>query len=228
METPKTLSKFQPQGQYLADMDGEAIRKTFVQIARSGVGLAPPAPTFLDLCYPFDTVDHQRLMASSQHACALTIAGWMRCAGCKHPLLDRPYWQRNDAFSRLEVVARGYEGCWGGHDGEFTEGDAVLIGTDVPYDAPQRAKIIARWGTPGHAMLVERIEADGTLHTIDGGRGPIVRTRRSVSKDAQGRVWVSTLGAPTRRVWGTIRVEKLKFDPETEWRLPVGPGYPGL
>jgi hypothetical protein len=227
---PVRRSKFAPQGQYLSDMggDGEGIRETFVQIARSGVGLVPTSPTYLDLCYPFDSVDHQLLMAASQHLCALTIAGWMRCAGCRHPLLELPYWRRNDAFSRLEVIARSYEGCWGGHDGDFSEGDIVLIGTDVPFNAPHRAKIIAAWGTPGHAMLVELVKPDGTMLTIDGGRGPVTRTRRTVKKDDQGRVWVETLGAPKRRVWGTIRVEKLRFDPEVEWCLPVGPGYPGL
>jgi len=232
---------FEPQGQYLAGSSPEDIRKTFVQIARSGVGLSPASGIYLGLCYPGDTVKHQRTMAASQEMCALTVAGWMRCAGCRHHLLAPPYWGRNDAFTRIEVIARSYKPsedipvenrpkpCWGGHDSDFDEGDIVIIGTDVPYDSPQRSKIIQQWGTPGHATLVEKIgPKDGTMVTIDGGRGPVKRTNRSFHRDAQGRLWVESAGAPMRRVWGVVRVGLLEFDPEAEWYLPKGPGYPGL
>lgn len=224
------LPGLDPQGQYLHDMTPEDRRTTFVQIARSSVGMHGPTMPYLNLLYPGDRIQHQRIMVQSQHGCALGCAGWIRCGGCFHPVLSPPYHGRTDAFSRLEVLARGYEGCWGGHDGEFDEGDILMIGTDVPRDFPNRAKTIAAWGTPGHAMLVEKIEDKGdgklVIHTIDAGRGPIERKTRRVEKDNRGRVWVT--GLRKRRIWGSIRVANLGFDPHEQWCLPKGPNYPGL
>lgn len=217
---------FEPQGQYLADMSPSDIRKTFVQIGRACLQLKTPKIEYLNLCYPDDSYKKQIVMATSQHACALTMGGIVRAAGCLDPILLGPYSGRNNAFTRLETMARQH-GAWGEHDSEFEEGDIVVVGTDVPRDAPHRAKIISQWGTPGHMCLVEKIDEDGKhMTTIDGGRGPIHRTRRTFYKDDQGRMWVT--GFTTRRVWGVVHVANLKFNSDVEWSMPKGPNYPGL
>jgi len=221
----------EPQGQYLADMSGEHRRTTSIQIARSLEGIAPSTQLYRDVCYPGDTLEHQTLLAKAQTVCSLLVGGWMRLLGCAHPLLDPEYWGRTDAHSRIEQVARDSgDGCWGGHDGEFVGGDAIMIGTDVPRDAPGRSKIIAQWGTPGHAAIVlnVKVQDDQTMlvTTLDGGRSPFTVKTRTMTVDSRGRKWLH--GWTTRRVWGSIRVDKLKIDPDRQWYLPKGPKYPGL
>lgn len=212
----------QPQGQYLSGSAETSIRTTFLQIARALVGTRDTEPVVLDLCYPFDSPDRQRTMGAAQTKCSLLCAGIARCGAVRHKLLEGPYWGRNNAHSRIEQIARDH-GAWLGHDASPAPGCFLMIGTDVPLDAPGRAKIISQWGTPGHAAVVESVEADH-ITTIDGGRGPIVRTRRKLVRMGS-QLWVSDM--TMRRVWGVIDPAKFKFDPAEQWCLPRGAGYPG-
>jgi hypothetical protein len=219
-------ANFESQGQYLSDASDADVRKTFVQIARSCLDLKTSSRLYQDLCYPDDKRKQQAVLAAAQHGCGLTMAGVIRCGGCLDEMIMGPYAGRSDAFTRVEVMAKRH-GAWAGHDAEFEEGEIVIVGTDVPRDAPRRTQIIAQWGTPGHMFLVEQMDNQTRkLVSIDGGREPIHRTDRTFKKDDQGRLWVT--GFTKRRVWGVVRVAKLKFDPLVEWCMPKGPNYPGL
>lgn len=199
-------------------------RTTMVQIARSTVGIKYHTQLYNDVLYFGDKPENQKLMAAAQSPCSLLVAGLMRMAGERHPLITTPYVGRNDAHSRIEQVARD-DGAWGGHDGPFEPGDFLMIGTDVPVDMLGRAKIIMKWGTPGHALTVLDVDGD-KLTSLDGNRGRFEIKQRRIDR-VRDQVWiVDEMGR--RRVWGSILTGKLKFDPEAEWCLPKGPNYPGL
>lgn len=213
---------FEPMGQYLGEgWDEDQIRICSVQIAKEMVGLGPDSQLYRDMCWPGDTPLHQRKMAQSQSACALLAGGVMRCLGCRHRLLQPPYYGRRDAMSRIIQVAVD-QGAWDGADSMPEAGDITIIGTDVPRNHPDYAQIVRTWGTPGHALivtnrLVSAAASTMLLHSVDGGRGPVEEKERRVAKFGS-EVWLR--GWTTRRIYGVIRVGRLDIPDDVAWCLP--------
>jgi hypothetical protein len=230
-EWPNNL--FQSQGQYLHDMTEDQRTETVLQIARSLVGSRDTEQPMLTVCYTFDSPSHRQAMAKAQNKCSLTMAGIMRCAGISHELINGPYWGRTDAHSRLESLARASDSngnghAWLGHDAMPRRGLVLLIGTDVAHDTPGRRKILATWGSPGHACIVEKVDGE-VVHTIDAGRGPVHRDKRTIVRIGE-QVWIKdTAGLrTTRRVYGAIDVGQIRFyEDGAEWVLPIGASFPG-
>lgn len=215
---------FEPQGQWLASgWSDDKIRVTSVQIAAELVGVGPTKQLYLDACYPGDSPHHAVQLAASQSVCALLAACILRCLGCRHHLLEPPYYGRNDAMSRLETVARDSD-AWEGPDALPEAGDIAIIGTDASRSDPDYERIIRTWGTPGHALIctnrvLDRKSGNMMVESVDGGRGPIQEKSRRIRKSGSGEIWLA--GWTTRRVYGVIRVGKLSIDPDAEWCMPV-------
>jgi len=209
-------------GQYLGDgCPKEMVQRSSVEIATRLVGLGPGSQVYRDACWPGDTLQHQMEMEKSQSACALVAACVARCLGDKHRLLKPPYYGRYDAFSRIEQIARD-EDAWDVADSLPVPGDIVLMGTDVPKDHPNRMEIIRTWGTPGHAWICTEVEIDRDsgqtiFHSVDGGRRFIKKTSRKL-RCIGNTNWLEDW--TTRRIWGVMRVGKLKLDPDAQWCIP--------
>lgn len=213
---------FKPMGQYLGEgWTEEQIRVCSVQIATELVGLGPGNQIYRDACWPGDSLHHQIAMEKSQSACALVAACVLRCLGCRHPILEPPYYGRIDAMSRLEQIARDLD-AWDGADSLPEAGDIAIVGTDAPKDHPDYAKIIKTWGSPTHAFictnkLVDRVAGQTVFHSVDGGRGVIQEKERRL-RCFGNENWVA--GWTTRRFYGVIRVGKLKIPDEVQWYMP--------
>lgn len=209
-------------GQYLGDgCSADMIQTSSVEIAERLVGFGPGDQTYRDACWPGDTLQHQKEMERSQSACALVGGCVGRCLGDRHRLFKPPYYGRQDAFSRIQQVASD-EGAWDGADSLPERGDIVMMGTDVPKDHPQRQEIIKTWGTPGHVAICTKIEIDRDkgqtiFHFVDGGRGPIKKSTRRL-RCFGNQNWLADW--TTRRIWGVMRVARLKLDPDQEWCIP--------
>lgn len=209
-------------GQYLGEgWDGSKLEISSVQTAIALVGLGPQDQTYRDACWPGDTPEHQQAMARAQSACALLAACILRCLGCRHELLKPPYYGRNDAMSRLQQIAVD-DDAWEGRDTMPDAGDIAIIGTDAPRNDPNRSQIIKTWGTPGHALIVtNRIVDPSTgsiiIKSVDGGRGPVTEQSRQVKRYGQ-EIWLS--GWTTRRIYGVIKVGRLKIPQGVQWHIP--------
>lgn len=213
---------FKPMGQYLGEgWTEEQIKVCSVQVATELVGIGPGSQLYRDACWPGDVQYHQLLMEKAQSACALVAACVLRCLGCRHPLLMPPYYGRNDAMSRLEQVARDLD-AWDGADSLPNAGDIAIIGTDCAKDHPRYSEIIKTWGTPGHAFIcsnriVDRSKGQNVFHSVDGGRGVIQEKERRL-KCFGNENWLA--GWTTRRIYGVIRVGKIKIPHDVQWCMP--------
>ena len=196
----------------LADWAEPEIRLASTNVALRLVGWGPGDQIYRDWCWPGDKLEHQKLMEKAQSACALAAAGLIRCLGGSHLKLEPPYQGRNDAMSRLETVARDH-GAWDGADSEPGLGDIAIVGTDVAKSDPNRAATLARWGSPGHAFMVfDKVMVEGKmfLHSVDGGRGTIREGRYEAIRQGK-QLWLKNSFA-TRRVYGVVRVGRLRLD----------------
>lgn len=222
MTTPPS---FEPSGQILGATGVTDLerREHMVQLALWTVGFAPGEQRYRDLCFPGESLATQRAYEAAMSACALLVGGLQRCLGEEHELLDPPY-VVGSAMGRIQQLARD-RGALSPADSYAEPGDSVIIGTDVPATHPQRAQILAQWGSPGHALTVTEVErdADGVTwwHSVDGGRGKVTTSRRRVVTRG-GRLWLVNVKAGEvkgRRIYSVIRTGELHLT--REWCRPV-------